>query len=127
MRKSQQLQPSCDSHTLPSIREFYCDRSTQILGPLKIKLQQGTIDNTMSALEPRHMDNNYVIFPAGLRGFFFFSYHCKIVTFSPNFFFYCTSFLQNHCPIQNMYYIHQLNCHILYAFYSFLIIIELFS
>lgn len=72
MRKSQQLQPSCDSHTLPSIREFYCDRSTQILGPLKIKLQQGTIDNTMSALEPRHIDNNYVIFPAGLRGFFFF-------------------------------------------------------
>lgn len=65
-----QMLESHNSYNLlavPSIREFYCERSTHILGPLKTKVQQSTTDSTVSALEPRHTDSNNVIFPAGLR------------------------------------------------------------
>lgn len=65
-----QILESHNSYSLlavPSIRVFYCERSTHIIGPLKTKVQQSTTDSTVSALEPRHTDSNNVIFPAGLR------------------------------------------------------------
>lgn len=55
--------------TLSQALGNFTERSMQILGLLQIKLQQGTIDNEMLAWEPGHTDNNYVVFPAGVRFF----------------------------------------------------------
>lgn len=47
VRKPQHLEPSCNPHAVPSIREFYCEKHSNSR-LMKMKLQQDAIDSSVS-------------------------------------------------------------------------------